>query len=232
MKPTPDWSRHAANLSEHISMDGTGFLHPWRWSTIHATMFVGNGKVVDAEIAEMANAGVALWGTRHSDPEWFDEDLPNLLHQRYHLWRWQRENPSIDLSTFASIVEVGAGYGAMAVVCDRMGFRGEYFIYDLPLFAELQIAHLETRGLNFGVSLGTANVWHMTSNPDLLISCYALDEMEVVMRDFYLGHIAPYHFLLALSNSQEWATSWAIKTGKEFVEQPATKGHYIISHKG
>jgi hypothetical protein len=46
------------------------------------------------------------------------------------------------VSELQTIVEIGAGYGALPMLMRRAGFRGRYLIIDLPAFALLQRFYL------------------------------------------------------------------------------------------
>lgn len=192
------WDRHRGSMLYHFETTPEHFARPWRWSTIEATCYVGPGLLLASEVGEMHQAGVL--------PDWTDdEDESNLLHQRYHLWRWQKENPGLDLSRMRRIQEFGGGYGAMAIVCARLGFRGEYRIYDLPEFELLQDRHLPLRDLPFKVR---HNKIH--KDPDLLISCFALNEAPVADRLAFLARCWPSNYLIALGGTPiDWFTAWA-----------------------
>jgi hypothetical protein len=124
-------------------------------------------------------------------PEWDDLDAPNLLHQRYHLWRWQRMHLGASVARMRTITEIGGGYGAMAIVCSRFGFRGKYFIEDLPVLRELQQKHLPLRGVECDVR------WGLNDKPDLLIGICSLSEMPVAERDAMLVRMKPRSWLIS-----------------------------------
>ena len=196
--PDPAWQTHEQSLRRHFDQ-GDDPAKPWRWSTIIATCFVGPGKLLTAEVAEMRLNGAL------PEPGWADEDEPNLLHQRYHLWRWQQNHFGYPISELRSIQEFGGGYGAMAVVASRLGFRGAYAIADLPDFERLQDQHLAGR------HLGCEVIHERIRNPDLLVSCFALDETPVEEREAFMAGLQPKTYLFAWGNgaSQAWFTGWA-----------------------
>lgn len=124
----------------------------------------------------------------------------NLAHQAYHILRWQ-EVTGQRISDMQSIYEFGGGYGAMALACNRLGFKGKYYIYDLPEFSLLQRWYLE--------ECGVGNVeWHSEypaefTKVDLLIACYSLSETDYEERERILSHIATRSYLLLYSNKFE-----------------------------
>ncbi len=119
----------------------------------------------------------------------------NLIHQTYHILRWQ-EATGLRIADMQSIYEFGGGYGAMALVCNRLGFRGDYYIYDLPEFSLLQRWYLEQCGVD--------NVeWDEPAGADLLIACYSLSETDFAERDSVLSHVPADSYLFLYSNKFE-----------------------------
>lgn len=197
--PDTAWKTHEESLRLHFDQ-GADPARPWTWSTIMATCYVGAGKLLTGEVAEMRmNGALPL-------PPWDDQDESNLLHQRYHLWRWQQNHFGMRISDLRNIQEFGGGYGAMAIVAARLGFRGTYAIEDLPAFERLQDEHHSLRGPY------TFNLIHdRIRRPDLLVSCFALDETPVAEREKFLDGMTPKTYLFAWGNgnSQPWFAGWA-----------------------
>lgn len=122
----------------------------------------------------------------------------NLIHQFYHLLRWQ-EATGLRIADQRSIYEFGGGYGAMALVARRMGFAGTYYIYDLPEFALLQQWYLEECGID-GVEWVGESAY---GNVDLLIACYSLSETDFHERDLVLNMSVATSYLFLYSNKFE-----------------------------
>jgi hypothetical protein len=218
--PDRAWQTHEESLRRHFDQ-GDNPAKPWTWSTIIATCYVGAGKLLTGEVAEMRMNGAL------PEPPWDDEDEPNLLHQRYHLWRWQQNHFGMRIAGLQNIQEFGGGYGAMAVVASRLGFRGAYAIEDLRQFKRLQDEHLPYRGLRCDV------IHERIRRPDLLISCFALDETPEEERAKFLEGMTPKSYLFAWNNglSQPWFAAWAQahyeKTGTAFRIEPGAIGSSI-----
>lgn len=186
----------------HLRNEPQLVAKPWIWSTVQATMFVGPGLLLSAEVHEMREHDIDI-------DTWSDEDdHSNLLHQRYHLFRWEEASRArvIDLH---SIVEFGAGYGAMAVVCSRLGFRGDYHIIDLPEFQGVQTAHLATRDMRCRMH------WTGNLHPDLFLSIFAISETSIEGRDEFMQFMEPKEYLMAFQGSwgaidnRAWFANWA-----------------------
>lgn len=122
----------------------------------------------------------------------------NQIHQCYHLKQWQ-DFTGWKVAGLDRIVEFGGGYGAMALACHRLGFRGEYIIYDLPEFALLQQYYLSQMGVP---------VTHWDSIPghfdtELLIGIYSLSECDPELRCKFLAQVRTDSYLLLYSGKWE-----------------------------
>lgn len=117
----------------------------------------------------------------------------NLIHQLYHLYQFEQATGR-SVKDMGRIDEFGGGYGAMAHVIHRMGFRGDYRIYDLPEFALLQQYYLS----QFGIQVTHCD--KMEGKTDLLIACYSLSETPLQLRDRFLDDTDAGSYLLLYSN--------------------------------
>jgi hypothetical protein len=105
----------------------------------------------------------------------------NLIHQTYHIQQWENATGK-DIRTLDTIVEFGGGYGAMALLCHRLGFEGKYIIYDLPEFSLLQEYYLSQFGLLANVT------WNPKDKPkdiDLFMALYSLSEVDPIEREVF-----------------------------------------------
>ena len=191
------WARNRRALQEHLkSNDLADFIN---WSTIQATMFVGDVGYVRKEYAEIMTdkqfTGSVIEETKAGHPPlMWGWTSGNLIHQYYHLKQWL-DLTRQDIREMGSIVEVGAGYGAMALICHRLGFKGRYFIFDLPELVRLQRYYLwETIG-----DLDTIYWSFPLELCDLFIASHSLNEMPVVERERLLSQVAAKEYLFASS---------------------------------
>lgn len=173
------WGNRQIELVEHLlAEDVSQFL---TWPEIVGTMFVGEGQIVDHEFdALQASEDWPHWrGILHEPGIGSPVRLPyadytsgNLVHQAYHLWRWQSATGR-RVRDLSSIVEIGAGYGALALLVRRLGFTGRYTIIDLPVFSLLQQYYLAQCGLEAE--------WRPNGDGlkvDLLVGLWSLSEMS------------------------------------------------------
>lgn len=130
----------------------------------------------------------------------------NQIHQCYHLKQWQ-EFTGWKVAGLDRIVEFGGGYGAMALACHRLGFRGEYIIYDLPEFRLLQQYYLSQMGV-------PVTHWDSIPEPiresrldmvkaDLIIGIYSLSECETDLRYEFLKSTFADSYLFLYSGKWE-----------------------------
>lgn len=192
VEPEHSWRFWAWDLRQNVKdKDPAEFL---TWPSIVGTMFVGNAPYIDYEFQELPTEWRSLSGPVIEEPFFgnpaiynvkffetsgnFFETSGNLIHQAYHLWQWE-QNTTKWLPELETIVEVGGGYGAMALICYRLGFRGRYIILDLPEFSLLQQYYLSNVGVD-GVEFHSTIDQHFDA--DLLIGLYSLNEMPLKER--------------------------------------------------
>jgi len=180
VEPTHSWAFWAWDLRQNVlNNDPTDFLN---WPGIVGTMFVGNAPYIDYEAKmlppHMWNVGESSFG----NPAIYDHfglaSSGNLIHQAYHLSQWEGKTQRL-VRAIDTIVEVGGGYGAMALIIRRLGFRGRYIILDLPEFSLLQQYYLSNVGIE-DVEFYSTIDQHFDA--DLLIGLYSLNEMPLEAR--------------------------------------------------
>lgn len=142
------------------------------------------------------------------------DEYDNLIHQAYHLHQWQQTTGRkvADLST---IVEFGGGYGAMCLLCRRLGFKGRYVIYDLPEFSLLQQWYLSQHGVEAE--------WNPRRKPkdvDLFMALYSLSEVPPEQRNRLVVKAKSYLFLYSGQweawDNVEWFKQFAMSTALEW----------------
>ena len=166
-------------------------------------MFVGNAPYIEFEYDSLLSSpnwrkwAKAIKEPMIGNPTMFNERTSgNLIHQAYHLKQWL-DKTGQRLEDMSSIVEVGAGYGAMALLCRRLGFKGVYCIYDLPELEEIQKYYLGNRE----DTLWLSDVWRIgLAEPcDLFIASHSLGEMPIAERERYLSQAEAKEYLFASS---------------------------------
>ena len=123
-----------------------------------------------------------------------------LIHQAHHLYRYE-EWSGDDVRNLNRIFEFGGGYGAMALVCRRLGFKGVYTIYDLPEFSLLQQYYLSNT-FNTEHTYWIGDLVSLGGLPyqDLFVACFSLSEVDFKMRNEILRRGYSRSYLLLYSN--------------------------------
>jgi hypothetical protein len=198
--PTPlhTWPRHQLSLRRHTAGDNP--YEMLRWSTVVATFFVGSGAdFTDAEVDELPGRYIdILQEPLFGKPDTLQVNgmitSGNLIHQAYHLYQFE-QHAGIKVEGMESIVEFGGGYGALALLCRRLGFTGKYTIIDLPELSLLQRFYLSNTIGTWGMEFVSDYNFDLII-PELLFAIYSLSEIPVKMRYDILQAIpATYVFM-------------------------------------
>jgi hypothetical protein len=145
--PAPNpWLAHRMSLKKHLREDNLdNFM---QWSTVQATMYVGySPRYLQHEIDYLqARPDWIRWQSACKRTGEFGDELIdgmgcNALHQAFHLCQWETATNN-KIEYLVKIIEFGGGYGEMAHVCHRLGFRGKYMIYDFEEVRHLQEYYL------------------------------------------------------------------------------------------
>lgn len=210
-----DWTDNQHALQQHLKHDKLSDL--LRWSTIEKTMFVGDVDFIHKEYDYLCTAYKynhlvkLIKETSVGNPKTlYGWTSGNLIHQLYHLQQWlDRSGKTVD--QLSTIFEIGAGYGAMALICKRLGFKGQYYIEDLPELKQVQGYYLHN-------TIGLDNIiWRVPERCDLLIACHSLGEMPVKERGALLALVEAENYLFASSyefgniDNQAWFTQFSSK---------------------
>lgn len=173
----PHWAYWRRRLWELAQTDDVrNFM---RWQPVFATMLVDHFPV-----------GPALSYLQQDWQRWEpiitgagdERHYRNMVNQCAHLRLWEQTTGQ-RVNDLQVIAEFGGGYGAMALACYGVGFRGTYVIYDLAEFRLLQQWYLSQHA-NDGMSL----VWSILPHrADLFIGIYSVSEIDPSERDKWLN---------------------------------------------
>lgn len=200
------WLANRSELRRRIlENDPLRFL---KWDVVTGSMFVGNRSFVDTELSYLMNRHDwrSVWeGVAQEDPagepkpyKGYRRSSGNRIHQTYHLCRFEEET-GLPARRFPLIVEFGGGYGSLCRLVYKLGFRGQYVIFDLPEFAALQKFYLGLLGMPLieekdaspgrqGI-LCTSNLSLLSSmaqrkaEQGLFIATWSLSETDVAFRE-------------------------------------------------
>ncbi len=237
LNPLPDNAPHRSWLSHRISLrDNILNKNPEKfitWPVIKATMFIGDFEPIRLQLEWLLeNDKQGFWKQAieengFGDPEMFDKTSGNLINQAYYLRRW--EGYSRYVNQLNTIVEFGGGYGAMALICNRMGFHGQYTIIDLPEFLLLQEYYLsnvldDISNIQF---ISTFDDYELDT--DLIISICALSEIDETMKNRFFEQVEFKHHLITFQPDwEDWNNEKYFSD--RFNEEPITN-IYFTNHQ-
>lgn len=228
--PPFTWQQRQWAIRQHVANDDHDkFL---TWSTVTASMFVGNGAAsVPIEYDKLTpryRAIIEEPGVGQPETIIFDgiTTSGNLIHQAYHLMQFE-QNSTTELRKLDRIVEFGGGYGAMALLCRRLGFTGQYIIIDLPEMLFLQEFWLShTVGMD---NITLTESWR--GRTDLLIAICSLSEVDIRTRRQVLGGLNTTHYLIRYQHrwdgldNHQWFGQFE---GTRFTDEVDTNHWYLI----
>lgn len=176
----------------------------WDWPCLRHTMLTAHFPI-----------GEQMAYLREDWPRWerafcaddHEQHTRNLAHQAYHLRLFERTSGK-RIDEIESIHEFGGGYGAFAHLCQRMGFRGKYYITDLKEFQILQQYFLSQNGVE---------VVHVDkpSKTELFVACFSLSETDDATRQRWGTEVDADNYLLLYSG--QWAQYDNMKWAREFM---------------
>lgn len=145
-KAKKTWLDNSQNMiDELICLNSCNFL---RFSSIQKTMFIKFSWYALYEllllIINYKNSLKLLKENPAGDPQpfiFYPLTSANTVHTLYHISVLEKFL-DIKLKSFKQIVEFGAGYGNMARIAYKLGFKGKYLILDLPVSLALQEYYL------------------------------------------------------------------------------------------
>lgn len=199
-----EWTQNRRRLRELVGRDDPRrFL---QWDVVRETMFVGNARLIPTELACLrASKDWRRWRRVLREdvaglPDRCRFYLPssgNLIHHAYSLCRFEQA-VGRPIAQFQSILEFGGGYGSFCRLAHRLGFKGQYVIFDLPEFSALQEYFLESVGVPLSIKAGQPGVRciselkdlkEYTEGPDdwLFIALWSLSEAPLALRREVLG---------------------------------------------
>lgn len=201
------WTFNRQDLRNNIlENDPEQFL---TWPIIKQTMFVGNAPYITKELKNLDNKyrqciTSTPWDfgrPQTMEYRFYDrrcittDTCGNYIHQAYHLMTWE-QSTKLNIKDLNTIVEFGGGYGAMCLICRRLGFKGDYIIVDFPEFNLLQGYYLSN-------TIGIENTYFIRANgkfpvqTDLMIANCSLSEAPIKTRDEFISSLNFKHHLVS-----------------------------------
>ncbi len=123
----------------------------------------------------------------------------NSIRQAFSLENFFH-NTGIGLDKIDQIFEFGGGYGSMCTIIKRLGFNGNYTIFDWPELSILQKYYLKSENVfddNIFFINDLDNIKLDQSRKTLLIATWSLSECSFDLRDKIISSVNPDFILIA-----------------------------------
>jgi hypothetical protein len=207
------WIDFVAELKRYAFFyDPRTFL---RWRVIERTMFVVDQTYIPNELhaLQASSDWEQLWkaaiveqnvGCPTPSPHLFTTS-GNLIHHAYHLLKL-REAVGANFDQIETVFEFGGGYGSMCRLLRRVGFHGDYVIYDLPEMTLLQKFYLGMLDPTFDMSntvlintlseLEKATAHQRDRKGSLFIAAWSLSETPILLRNQILSLVKGFDYYL------------------------------------
>lgn len=195
------------------------------WDVVRATMFFSNAAYTKEQMKTLRSSkkwyrflGAIRedsYGCPHPTKYW-PLSSGNLVHHASHVHCYE-EMAGIEIDQFDAVVEFGGGYGSMCRLFHRLGFSGDYLIFDLPPFSALQKLFLsvcgnkpqesvEENGVFCSSEIGSAERWidiRLSEKKKILfVATWSLSEAPIIIREPFIERISQFSgVLLAYQDS-------------------------------
>ena len=125
-----------------------------------------------------------------------------MIHQGYHLLKLIQES-HLDINKIENIYEFGGGYGALCKIFHNHGFKGNYYIYDLPLMSIIQKFWITNSNFNEQSNITLTNdvedleiiTDKIRNKKNLFISNWALSETPLELRNKFNNFFKNFDYL-------------------------------------
>ncbi len=216
------WTRHCIELKNTLlDKDPRGFL---MWNIMLKTMYHQTDVLELNYLKALSNWEWFKDAMVNEAPFFYPEPYftyrqtnSNTVHHAYHIAQLLKHT-KISFDKLSTVFEFGGGYGNMCRLFFNLGFKGNYAIFDLPIFSELQRYYLSSLGLplapdnptnmektsNIILMTDTKNILDDHGNKGLFIGTWSISEVPLYFRTEIFKNIGdPDYFLLAYQNNFE-----------------------------
>lgn len=175
-----------------LAGDPNAFL---QFDTLKRSMHVGPGGATKKQYAKIRKrkdrdawfeiAKETRIGKPHLLP-WNKKVSGQSVAHALHLAKFQ-DATGLKVVDMEHVFEFGGGYGGMRRIIDRLGFEGDYVIYDLPVMSALQRFYLGSLGIEAKcvdrVEIAKGFLTGFDLNKSLFIATASLSEVPLDLRD-------------------------------------------------
>lgn len=196
MNPHPRFSWDFRRWEIRQRLDSEGPFNFMRWPIVSEFLYTGDTLAVRQKLDALGIKSPHLLQhiteSGRGNPPPFPA-LPGssgtLVSQAFYI-----SSCPTDFTTADRVVEFGGGYGAMAVLLARIGFRGAYEIIDLPEVIEIQKYYIGDENIAVSFHESAADI---EAGPDWLISFCALSEVDFSLRNAVIEKLRPRNIFMS-----------------------------------
>jgi len=235
------WPRYCYEMRRHCARDKPQeFLS---WPTVIETIFVGDAPYIKTELKALKASGLRTWAAALEEPgfgnpprlPYYPKTSGNLVHHAYHLLQFKRAT-GLRMRDVGDVLEFGGGYGAMALMAQRLGHSGTWTIVDLPEMSLLQLYYLT----NVGADMRRVRLIDQLPSCDepvsLIVALWSLSEAPLKARDEFDARCSADAYLISYQpdwhglNNEEWFSAFRRKRPgiRWSVEQAAMGSRYLF----
>jgi len=198
------WAGMHTNLTKLINtIPKENFI---QWEVIQRNMFLKDHRYVDPELDYLQS--LPNWELRWKPmlkesnfgaPTMYSsypKSSGNLIHMAYHIAKLE-EKTNCKVEDMDTIFEFGGGYGRLCKLIHDLGFKGNYTIYDLTKFSELQKYYLEHFNIKINYMTSVEDLKDIKAYKDsLLIATWSLSEVPIRLRNLVLRQVDTFNYYL------------------------------------
>ena len=139
----------------------------------------------------------------------------HITHNMTHIIHALKND--IDVKDYDLILEFGGGYSGMAKLCNDMGYKNKYYIYDLPELKPIQSYYLNSTNVKHRI----INDYEILKNMDfsnkkkkLFIATWSLSEVSFDLREKILKIINNFDSVIIVYQKNIWNRDNSIYFGE------------------
>lgn len=216
-----EWIKHAKRVENLIlEKDPSNFL---QWAVVKDTMNVTNAKFILEEIEELKNthSWESKWKKIIKEERicgqppfiFYPKSSGNTIHLTYVVSKFY-EKADTSMKDVDFIFEVGGGYGNLCRIIHKLGFKGKYIIFDMPVFSFLQKFYLKSAGLSIVKNITNNNehgiylinneksiekikaLYTFEKNKSLFLATWSLSEMPLNIRSLFSNIFSKFGYFI------------------------------------
>jgi hypothetical protein len=230
---SPEWSQYQHKvLKEFQQKSPSDFLN---FQNIRETMFFSPPVIEFSQLKNSEGWKIYRNGIRENffgNPKRYIEypsSSGNLIHHAYSLLQLQKVVPLEKIVKSKQIFEFGGGYGSFRRLVHQIGFKGDYVIYDLPMFCLIQKFFLAnaTNGQCKTTFISKTDDLHTIDKPDIFVALWSFSETPLALRTSFENIISKTHFIL-IAFQNDFSGADNLSYFKQLLETQIIKEGQII----